>query len=124
MGAVFGAAAGGALCAVISALDEQDRARIRAAQIQAARTGQPQRVSYRGQDGLERQVEVRVTDVGASAKPSSAEPAKRSQAQVAAASGQRICRTLNTNVSVQTKGETDVPAQVVCRTPNGDYEPA
>jgi outer membrane lipoprotein SlyB len=126
-GALVGAAAGGALCAVISALDEQDRARIRAAQLEAARTGKPQVMSYQGQDGLERQVAVRVTDISAAAKPRSTaskqQPAQ-SEAQVAAASGQRICRTLNTSVTVQSKGQADVPSQLVCRTPEGDYEPA
>ncbi|MCX7310049.1 MAG: hypothetical protein NTZ72_19745 [Afipia sp.] len=145
-GAAVGAAAGGVLCAVMAALDENDRARIKAAQLEAARTGKSQVLQYSGSDGLNRNVSIRVVDDGnnslpepvsrapswgspkptstAKPKPPTANSVPASEAQVAAASGQRICRTLNTSVDIQSKGQADVPPQTVCRTPEGDWAPA
>jgi surface antigen len=139
-GALLGAAAGGVLCAVMVTLDEQDRARIRAAQLEAARTGQDQTLQYPGKDGLERKVIVKVTKTdgalpppaprtsrtkpSAAPKTSPATPVSApTNAQIAAATGQKVCRTLATSVDVQTKGQADVPPQVVCRTSDGDWLP-
>ena len=147
-GAAIGLAAGGAMCAVMVQLDEQDRARIRAAQLAAARTGQLASLNYRGSDGLNRSITVRPgqevylpTPVTMEPVPNPTTPparapsttpapdmamgsASRSAAEIAAASGKRICRQVETNVSVQSKGDTAAPAQTICRTPSGDWEPA
>lgn len=145
-GAAIGLAAGGAMCAVMVQLDEQDRARIRTAQLAAARTGQPASFSYRGGDGLNRSISVRPSQevylpapMGPVPNPTAppayttsvtpapnvpAGVAPRSAAEIAAASGGRICRQVETNVSVQSKGDTAAPAQTICRTPAGDWEPA
>lgn len=128
-GVLIGAASGGALCAVMAALDAQDRDRIRTAQLAAAQTGRPQELAYRGNDGLDRRVTVRPTEMSAKRsspvdRPSSERSAvPSSQAEISAASGARVCRRLDTTVSVQSKGEAAVPAQLVCRTPGGDWEP-
>ena len=62
-GAAIGAAAGGLTggigCAVLTALDAQDKERIRNAQIAAAATNQPRYLSYVGSDDRQRQITVR-----------------------------------------------------------------
>jgi hypothetical protein len=133
-GAAIGAVAGGAFCAVIASLDAQDSARIRAAQLEAASTGQPQVLSYQGDDGLARYVSVRPSDLSPVSPTRDAQPSEslsssvpsttETSAQIAAANGQRICRPVDTDVSIQSKGQASLPTQLICREPNGDWEPA
>jgi len=136
-GVIAGAATGGVMCAVIAALDEQDKAQVRAAQLAAARSGQSQYIDYRGSDGLERKIRVQVTagTPGAAQMPKRGErkrtgappsslPADKSEAQIAAASGERVCRGVTASVEVQGKGQANLPQQAVCRTPDGDWVPA
>ncbi len=133
-GVAIGAASGGALCAVMATLDAQDRARIRAAEAEVASTGRPQVLSYNGEDGLVRHIAVRPsnpssvsrpTDTQLSESPSSSVPStKEMSAQTAAANGQKICRPVDTDVSIESKGQASLPTQLICREPNGDWEPA
>lgn len=105
IGAGAGAAVGGIACAVLTALDAQDRERIRQAQIQAARTGETRYLSYNGSDGRSRNVVV------------TPRPVETAQAG-------RICRRTDTIATVGQAGSSDLPAQLVCRTPSGDWLPA
>lgn len=122
-GAAIGAGAGGALCVVMAALDQQDKERIKQAQLAAARTGSAQNLSYTGMDGLQRQVTVRpsaattrqgTTLVSATTLPAAASPG----------AGQQICRSVETSATVASKGSAEVPAQIVCRNANGEWGPA
>ena len=125
-GAFIGAAAGGVLCAVISSLDAQDRERIRQAQLESARSGQPRVLSYHGGDGLERTVSIQPRDLTPPTAPAEVRAptnSSPSSAEIGAASGERVCRRLDTNVTVQSKGQVEIPAQLLCRTPGGDWEP-
>lgn len=130
-GAAVGAAAGGVLCAVMASLDAQDRERIRAAQLDAARTGEPKALAYAGSDGLNRSIYVRPSEPIKALSVSSTGNAERSTgvksgqtaAEAAAASGERICRRIETSVEVQSKGQASVPTQMICRSPTGDWEP-
>jgi hypothetical protein len=130
-GAAIGAGAGGVACAVMAALDEHDRARIKEAQIAAARTGTAQELSYVGKDGLQRKISVRPRPVVARkvvpetlVRGSSLPSASPSASQAAVARGERVCRTLDTSASVAGKGEATVPPQVVCRNDVGDWIPS
>ena len=105
LGAGAGAAVGGLACAVMTALDAQDKERIRQAQIQAASTGETRYLSYQGSDGRARRVVV---------KPQAVETA----------SAGRLCRRADTSAAIGDAGAADLPAQLVCRTPNGDWLPA
>lgn len=120
-GAAIGAGAGGALCAVMAALDQQDRERIKQAQLAAARTGMIQNVAYTGHDGLQRRVTVkpsaampRTTLVSATTLPAASAPSTSGP----------ICRSVETSASVASKGSADVPAQIVCRNESGEWGPA
>jgi hypothetical protein len=105
IGAGAGAAVGGLACAVMTALDAQDKERIRQAQIQAAQTGETRYLSYQGSDGRARRVVV---------KPQATETA----------SAGRICRRADTTAAIGDAGSTELPAQLICRTPGGDWLPA
>ena len=107
IGAGAGALAGGAACAVIAALDAQDKARIRQAQIEAASSSQPRYLSYNGSDGKSRTITVRPKPV-----PSGTQTAGR------------ICRQTDGEASIQGTGQAELPPQLVCRTPGGDWLPA
>lgn len=128
-GALVGGAAGAGLCAVIIALDAQDRARIREAQLAAAKTNQPQNLSYKGDDGLQRDIAVRPTRTIAATPAQSGKVTMVGSIGSAitpdalAEKGQVLCRELHTEASVQTKGSATVPPQVVCRQPDGTYTP-
>lgn len=121
-GAIGGGAAGGLLCAVVASLDAQDRERIRRAQLDAAKSGKPRALVYQGSDGLQRRVTV--NPVGPPPPARKSTPGRAlSSAEQAAARGQKICRKVETSVSVETKGQAEVPAQTVCRNAAGDWEP-
>lgn len=106
-GALIGGAVGGVGCAVLTALDRQDKERIRSAQIAAAATNQPRYLAYQGADGRRREITIR---------PQKAEP------QVA--EGGRICRPVDTSATIVGAGSADLPTALVCRTPRGDWVPA
>ncbi|KQP51455.1 hypothetical protein ASG40_17080 [Methylobacterium sp. Leaf399] len=109
VGAAVGAGVGGLACAVLTALDAQDKERIRNAQIAAAATNTPQYLAYQGADGRQRQITVR---------PQAA------PAVAAEAAGNRICRAADTSASIDGTGTTALPQQLVCRTASGDWLPA
>ena len=129
-GLAIGAGAGGVACAVMAVLDEQDKARIKEAQLAAARTGVTQELSYAGKDGLQRTILVKPRPVEKKPTPRTLVHGKAladaapSQAQTAAGRGERVCRTVDTSAAVVGKGEASVPAQVICRNENGDWAPA
>lgn len=108
VGAAIGAGVGGLACTVLTALDAQDKQRIRNAQIAAAATNQPQYLAYQGADGARRAITVRP------------QPAP---AAIAGAPN-RICRATDTQASINGTGSADLPQQLVCRTPGGDWLPA
>ena len=136
LGAGAGLAAGGVICAIMSVLDAQDKERIRAAQLQAAETGEPVLVSYNGTDGRLRMISVtpgpaiqpsgRPLESGIAA--SEAQPPiahtgePQSAAELAASQGGRICRNLSSNVTVQQAGSAQI-SQRVCRDEKGDWQP-
>ena len=128
-GAIAGGAAGVGLCAVIMALDAQDRSRIREAQLKAAETNQAQTLSYKGDDGLQRNISVRPSRKVVVAKADSGPrkivgPASKADDPVLLASqGRAICTELLTSAAVETKGSTDVPAQYVCKDEDGTLAP-
>ncbi len=99
-GVVMGAAVGGAACIVLSALDEQDKQRIRAAQIAAASSNKPRYLVYSGTDGRRREITIR--------PKVAAVPAPR---------GDRLCRPVDTSATIQGSGTAELPTQIVCRTP-------
>ena len=107
-GAAAGAAIGGLTCAVLTALDAQDKARIRQAQIEAASLNQTRYVTYNGSDGRARKITV---------KPAAA-------ANQTIAGETRLCRPTDTDIDVDGAGSTSVPAQLVCRTSKGEWLPA
>lgn len=124
-GAAIGAGAGGALCAVMAALDAQDRARIREAQLQAATTGSIQSQTYVGADGRQRRILVRPQPVDASiVTPTTLPNGSPSASKAAAEKGERVCRRLDTTTDVATVGSVDIPVQIVCRSPTGEWQPA
>ena len=90
IGAGSGLVAGGAVCAVIAELDAQDRERIRAAQLEAAKTGRSQDMVYSGSDGLQRQIRVtprvQPQPPQAQVQPARPRPASTPSTQVSTAS--------------------------------------
>lgn len=108
VGAAVGAGVGGLACAVLTALDAQDKERIRNAQIAAAATNRPQYLAYQGSDGRQREITVRPT-------APVTEPAPVAN---------RICRATDTSATIAGTGSTELPQQLVCRTGNGDWLPA
>lgn len=104
-GALIGGAVGGVGCAVITALDAQDKERIRNAQIAAAATNQPRYLTYQGGDGRTRQITV------------------RPQAAAPTAETGRLCRVLDTSATID-GGAADLPPAKVCRTDKGEWLPA
>ncbi|MEP2741724.1 hypothetical protein [Bauldia litoralis] len=128
-GALVGGAAGVGLCAVIVALNAQDRARIRDAQLAAARTNQPQVLSYQGDDGLRRDIAVRPARTVAATRSQSGtvtvvgDISAATDAAELAGKGQLLCRELHTEATVATKGSATVPPQMICRQPDGTYAP-
>jgi len=132
IGAGSGLVAGGAVCAVIAELDAQDRERIRAAQLEAARTGRNQDMVYSGSDGLQRQIRVapRVQPQPPQAQVQPARPraASTPSTQVSTVAPPPmtdgpICRIVDTSAAIASKGTAEIPPQRFCRTPNGDWEP-
>lgn len=103
-GALIGGAVGGVGCAVLTALDAQDKERIRNAQIAAAATNQPRYLNYQGSDGRPRQITVR---------PQAAQTAETG----------RLCRVLDTSASIG-GGSAELPPAKVCRTERGEWLPA
>lgn len=103
-GALIGGAVGGVGCAVLTALDAQDKERIRNAQIAAAATNQPRYLTYQGSDGRARQITV------------------RPQATQTAETG-RLCRVLDTSATIG-GGSAELPPAKVCRTDKGEWLPA
>lgn len=104
-GALGGAAVGGLACAVLTALDNQDKARIRQAQIEAVSLNQSRALSYAGSDGRQREIVVR-------------------PGAPATANGQTACRMTDGEIAVAGAGATQLPPQRVCRTPDGEWLPA
>lgn len=108
-GAAIGAAAGGVTgglgCAVLTALDAQDKERIRNAEIAAAATNRPRYLSYVGTDGRQREITVRP------------QPAPVRTAET----GERICRATDTTATIAGAGSADLPQKLVCRTPSGAW---
>ncbi|MCJ2045498.1 hypothetical protein MKK58_13295 [Methylobacterium sp. J-078] len=109
VGAAIGAGVGGLACTVLTALDAQDKQRIRNAQIAAAATNRPQYLAYQGADGAQRAITVRP------------QPAP---AQAATGIPDRICRATDTQATINGTGSAELPQQLVCRTPGGDWLPA
>lgn len=123
IGAGAGLAAGGITCAVIAALDAQDRERIRLAQLAAVASGKDQDLAYAGTDGAQRQIKVRPRPSPAVAQQT--KPRRNSSTtptQVSVPEGP-ICRIVDTSAAIAGKGTTEVPPQKFCRNPNGDWEP-
>lgn len=104
-GALIGGAVGGVGCAVLTALDTQDKERIRNAQIAAAATNQPRYLNYQGSDGRARQITV------------------RPQTPTQTAETGRLCRILDTSASIG-GGSAELPPTKVCRTERGEWLPA
>lgn len=118
-GALTGAAAGGAVCAVLLAMaGEEDRRRVEQAQVMAASTGQPQVAEYVGADGSVRRIETRAGPEQSMTLAAAASAADGSAAADASATvpATRICRSVNTSITVENKGSTQLP-QTVCRDP-------
>lgn len=141
LGVGAGAAVGGALCAVMAALDAQDKQRIREAQLQAARSGEPVHLAYAGNDGRLRTISVNpgpvvVESGNASATEGSRKPDEANATETKAAVAEpvsstsdvegepkaRFCRTQATSVAVQGAGTTQV-AQELCRDSGRDWYP-
>jgi hypothetical protein len=122
IGAGAGLLAGGVTCAVIASLDAQDRENIKRAQLEAARTGHAQDLSYSGSDGLPRRIRATPRPTTQAAAPSRPNVQPASQTSTPLPAGP-ICRLVDTSASVATKGNAEIPPQKFCRTPNGDYEP-
>lgn len=142
-GAAIGAGAGGVLCAVMASLDAQDRERVRLAQLDAATTGSVRSSTYVGADGRKRTIVV--TPSAAPRRPatkrSAPRPAEKSkakadvaqqtqkpetpanEAEIAANSGEQICRSVPATVTIEGGGTGQI-SQVVCRNQDGDWLPA
>jgi outer membrane lipoprotein SlyB len=127
-GAAIGGVAGVGACAVIMALNAQDRARIKEAQLRAAQTNEQQVLEYQGEDGLRRSILVRPERAVVVARPESGPPrivgeATDAEDAAALAPDRQICTVVFTSASVETKGATDVPAQTICRDADGKLAP-
>lgn len=107
IGTLIGGAVGGVGCAVLTALDRQDRERIRSAQSAAAATSQPRYRAYQGADGKKREITIRPQNVA----PQVAE-------------GGRICRAVDTAASIAGTGSADLRTALVRRIATGDWAPA
>lgn len=107
IGTLIGGAVGGVGCAVLTALDRQDRERIRSAQSAAATTNQPRYHSCQGADGKKREITIRPQNVA----PQVAE-------------GGRIYRAVDTAASIAGTGSVDLPTALVRRIATGDWAPA
>lgn len=107
-GAGVGAGTGALACAVLTALDQQDRHRIREAQIEAVSLNETRTLAYAGSDGRQRALVVR---------PRPAPP------ETTGSTG-RLCRYADSQVEIAGAGAAEVPAQLVCRTSAGEWLPA
>jgi hypothetical protein len=141
-GAVVGAGAGAAFCAVLTTMDQRDKDEIKRAQMAAAESDAPQVYSYQGNDGRVRQLSAKSSSVPAEATPPSLEansPASgaapssssMSPSQTKEHTGtqglqptdQRICRYVDATFEIKGAGTAELPRQMVCRTPQGDWKP-
>lgn len=107
-GALVGAGLGVGVCAVLMSMaSAEDQARIAELERQALESGAERRQAYVGQDGLERSILVRtsaVRDPGANAMQ-------------AAPTATRVCRTRQTTLTVEGKGEAALAEEIYCRNP-------
>jgi hypothetical protein len=112
-----GTAVGAGVCAVVLVLNnEEDKQRVRQAELRAYEAGKDSEESYVGQDNRTRFVKVAVHPVD---MPTSL--------NTKAADGSSFvgpCRRTQTSVTVQGQGTADLGAEVVCRTNMGDWLPA
>jgi hypothetical protein len=129
-GAAIGGIAGTTACAVITALDAQDRERIRQAQLAAAQSNTPQVMSYVGEDGLHRQITAApIQTLLVSREPEHGHVTVESELPPAEADtitlgpNQEICRAVQTSASIGTRGTAAVPTQVICHRPDGTFTP-
>jgi hypothetical protein len=112
-GAIVGAAVGAGFCGVMLKMaSDRDKSRIAQAQAEAAESGQAQDVQYVGDDGAARQIQVSVRDAPTP-------PATDSNVDGPAT----VCRYVDTTLTVAGSGQANVPNQLVCRTPDGNWLP-
>jgi len=116
-GAAIGAGVGGAACIVILAVNNaNDKARIRKAQHDALEANADHTDQYVGSDGKERTIKTTVSDwPDRSLSPTTT--------QFSAATTPRLCRRTQTEITVQGSGTASIPAEIVCRTDQGDWVP-
>ena len=116
-GALYGAGAGGVMCAVFLAMNNaQDKARVRQSEIAAATSGNATTDQYVGNDGATRVIKTSVQSVSPPVN----------LASNAGPNGEQFvgpCRRTQTNISVQGQGQASLDPEVVCRTAQGDWLP-
>jgi surface antigen len=123
VGGVSGMAVGGLACSVIVALDQEDKNRIRAAELDAARSGRPVDLNYTGADGTPRNIHVAPKPETRFAIDSTATNSIPANTGSENSRASRICRPLDSTITISTAGTTSLPTQLVCRTPDGDWVP-
>lgn len=123
-GAGIGLLAGGAVCAVVAILDDQDKERIKTAQMESAANAKAVSMSYVGKDGRKRQINIaKPVDVPPPA-PSTLMPAPEGgTAEQAVAAGEQICRKSNGTISVEGVQNPMEIEQYFCRNSTGDWNP-
>lgn len=110
-GAATGAVLGVGVCAVLMAMaSAEDQARIAELERQALKSGQERTQAYVGRDGLQRSILVRTSTV---ADPTWSAGQNPSIAQTSP----RICRTRQTTLNVEGKGEAALQQDLYCRNP-------
>jgi hypothetical protein len=112
-----GTAVGAGLCAVVLAMNnEEDKRRVREAQLAALNAGKDRTDSYVGQDGNQRVIKTSVT-------PATAPANLKKQVASNGTNFVGPCRRTQTEISVQGKGSASLDPEVVCRTAQGDWLP-
>lgn len=110
-GAAAGVGLGVGVCAVLMAMaSAEDQARIAELERQALESGQERTQAYVGQDGLQRSILVRTSTVSDPTWSGASNPAM-------AQASPRICRTRQTTLNVEGKGEAALQQDIYCRNP-------
>jgi hypothetical protein len=114
-----GTVAGGAVCAVVMVLNnEQDKKRIHDSQVSAYTKGKSTTDTYVGADGARRTVHNDVQAV-----PTPAAFSNGAQVTKNGVTYVGPCRKSKTNIEVQGKGNFEGDSETVCRTADGDWLP-
>ena len=112
-----GTAVGAGLCAVVLAMNnEEDKRRVREAQLAALNADTDRTETYVGKDGNERTIKTSV-------QPASTPTNLTARA---ASDGTKFvgpCRQTQSEITVQGKGTASLDPEMVCRTAQGDWLP-